>query len=217
MMAVRAAVRAHVSMHAGDIELSKAYVDAAIAHLSPASPVLGAVGGFSGTGKSTFARAIAPALGASPGAVVLRTDEVRKRLAGAGPVDRLSPEIYTAEFYARVYDAAFTTARALIRAGCSVVLDATFTEPGLRARAEALAADLGVPFHGVWLQAPLEVLEARVGTRVGDASDATLQVLHDQIARCEVSSVTWVRVDATQSTAQFAATWLAGSVASDHR
>ncbi len=217
MLSVRAAVRAHVSMHAGDIEISKAYVDAAIAHLAPAPPALSAVGGFSGTGKSTFARAIAPALGASPGAVVLRTDEVRKRLAGAGPVDRLPPEIYTAEFYARVYDTAFAAARALIKAGRTVVLDATFTEPALRARAEALAAELDVPFYGVWLEAPADVLEARVGARVGDPSDATLEVLHDQIAGCNASAVTWARVDAAQPTAQAAATWLAASVASDHR
>ena len=104
MLSVRAGVRAHVSAHSGDLALSRAYIEAAIGHLSPAPPVLAAVGGFSGTGKSTFARAIAAALGAAPGAVVLRTDEVRKRLAGAGPVDRLAAEIYRGEFYARVYD-----------------------------------------------------------------------------------------------------------------
>jgi hypothetical protein len=209
MLAVRAAVRAHVSMHAGDVALSKAYVDAAIAHLSPASPVLAAVGGFSGTGKSTFARAVAPGLGASPGAVVLRTDEARKRLAGAGPVDRLAPETYTAEFYARVYELVFETARALLKAGRAVVLDATFTEPALRARAEALAAECGVPFHGAWLQAPVAVLEARVGGRTGDASDATLEVLHGQIARHGGQTVDWPRVDAAAPLDQSASAWLA--------
>jgi aminoglycoside phosphotransferase family enzyme len=74
MLSVRAGVRAHVAAHSGDLGLSRAYVEAAIAHLSPPAPVLAAVGGFSGTGKSTFARAAAPALGRSPGAVVLRTD-----------------------------------------------------------------------------------------------------------------------------------------------
>ena len=86
-----------------------------------------------------------------------------------------------------------------------------------RARAEALAAELGVPFHGVWLQAPVEVLEARVGARVGDASDATLEVLYDQIARCDAAAVAWARVDAAQPMQQAAASWLAASVASDHR
>ncbi len=217
MLSVRAGVRAHVSAHSGDVAMSRAYVEAAIAHLSPAPPALAAVGGFSGAGKSTFARGIAPGLGAAPGAVVLRTDEARKRLAGAGPVDRLAPEVYTAEFYARVYETLFETARAVLTAGHAVVLDATFTEPALRARAEALAADCGVPFHGAWLEAPAAVLEARVSSRTGDASDATLRVLHDQIARHGGDAVGWRRVDATLPTAQAAGGWLAGLVASDRR
>jgi aminoglycoside phosphotransferase family enzyme/predicted kinase len=209
MLSVRAGVRAHVSAHGGDLAQSGAYVEAAIAHLSPAPPVLAAVGGFSGTGKSTFARAIAPGLGRAPGAVVLRTDEARKRLMGAGPVDRLARETYTAAFYARVYDEVLTTARAVLRAGHSVVLDATFTEPGLRRRAEALAAEAGVPFNGVWLEAPVAVLEARVGGRVGDASDATLEVLHDQIARHGGDAPGWERVDTSRDAAAAAEVWSA--------
>jgi aminoglycoside phosphotransferase family enzyme/predicted kinase len=214
MLAVRAAVRAHVSMHGGDVELSKAYVDAAIAHLSPAPPSLTAVGGFSGTGKSTFARSIAPSLGAAPGAVVLRTDEARKRLAGAGPVDRLAPEIYTAEFYKAVYDSVFETAKLLLRSGRAVVLDATFTDPALRARAEGLATEIGVPFHGCWLEAPIDILESRVTARVGDASDATVAVLHDQISRFAGHVSGWTRIDAVQPSQQAAASWVAASVAS---
>jgi hypothetical protein len=210
MLAVRAGVRAHVSMHAGDVALSKAYMDAAIAHLSPPAPVLAAVGGFSGTGKTTFARAIAPELGRSPGAVVVRTDEARKRLAGAGPVDRLPPEVYTAQFYARVYETVFETAGAALQAGHSVVLDATFTEPELRARAEALAAECGVAFHGAWLTAPLAALEARVAQRTGDASDATVEVLRDQAWRHGADAVAWRHVDATAPGAAAAKTWLEG-------
>jgi aminoglycoside phosphotransferase family enzyme/predicted kinase len=208
MLSVRAGVRAHVSAHSGDLVMSRAYVEAAIAHLAPPPPVLAAVGGFSGTGKSTFARTIAPGLGAAPGAVVLRTDEARKRLTGAGPVDRLAREVYTAEFYAQVYETVFETARAALKAGHAVVLDATFTEPALRARAEALAVECGVPFHGAWLEAPAQVLEARVSGRTGDASDATLEVLHDQIARHGGDTVAWPKVDATRATDAAARAWL---------
>ena len=208
MLAVRAGVRAHVAMHAGDVALSKAYVDAATAHLSPPAPMLAAVGGFSGTGKTSFARSAAPGLGRSPGAVVIRTDEARKRLAGAGPVDRLAPEVYTAEFYERVYDTLFETARAALQAGQAVVLDATFTEPALRAQAEALAAACGVPFHGAWLEAPLAALEARVAARTGDASDATVEVLRDQVRRHGDQDVGWTRVDATVATGAAADAWL---------
>ncbi|MBS0333787.1 MAG: AAA family ATPase [Proteobacteria bacterium] len=209
-LSVRAAVRAHVAAHSGDLAQSAAYVEAAIAHLSPPPPSLAATGGFSGTGKTTFARAVAPGLGASPGAVVLRTDEVRKRLAGVGPVDRLPREVYTPRFYEQVYDTLFADARAMLKAGRAVVLDATFTEPALRARAEALAAECGAPFRGAWLTAPLAVLEARVGARVGDASDADVAVLRDQAARFGEQPMAWPKVDATLPTDEAARAWLAG-------
>jgi len=209
MLSVRAGVRAHVAAHSGDLDQSRAYVEAAIGHLSPAPPVLAAVGGFSGSGKSSFARAVAPALGPAPGAIVLRTDEVRKRLTGAGPVDRLDRSVYTPEFYAQVYDTLFETARAALKAGRGVVLDATFTEPALRARAQRLAEELGVPFHAAWLTAPQAVLEARVAARVGDASDADVAVLRGQIERHGADAVAWPHVDTSASAAGAAAHWVA--------
>jgi hypothetical protein len=209
MLSVRAGVRAHVQAHSGDLAGARAYVEAAIAHLSPPPPQLAAVGGLSGTGKSTFARRIAPRLGASPGAVVLRTDEIRKRLTGAGPTERLRREVYTPAFYARVYDTLFAEAAAMLRAGRAVVLDATFTDPSLRDRAERLAVEARVPFSGVWLEAPAEVLEARVAGRTGDASDADVEVLHDQIRRLDRDAVRWARVDASDDVEAAARAWTA--------
>ncbi len=180
-LAVRAAVRAHVSAHA-DPAQGRAYLAAARAHLRLAKPVLRAVGGLSGSGKSTRARALAPTLGAPPGAVVLRTDEVRKRLWGAGPLDRLPPAAYAQGESARVYARLLEEARLALRAGRAVVLDGVFLKPAERAAAAGLARELGVPFQGVWLSAPAEVLRARIATRSGDASDADTQVLEAQLA-----------------------------------
>jgi aminoglycoside phosphotransferase family enzyme/predicted kinase len=208
MLSVRAAVRAHVSAHAGDLATSRAYVEAAIAHLAPTPSVLAVVGGLSGAGKSEFSRAIAPALGASPGAVILRTDEVRKRLMDIPPTRPAAPETYTPEFAARTYEAMIDNARGLLKAGRAVVLDATFIDPALRARVEALAGECGVPFRAAWLDAPLAVLEARVAGRRGDASDATLAVLHDQAARL-VAPVAWPKVDAQAPMPAAAGAWLA--------
>ncbi len=210
MLSVRAGVRAHVLAHSADAETARRYVDAAIAHLSPAPPRLVAVGGLSGSGKSTFARALAGRIAPSPGAVILRTDEIRKRLLGAPPTQRMDPAIYTPEAYARTYDALMGHAGAMLRAGRSVLLDATFIDPALRARAEAVARDCGVPFHGAWLEAPAEVLEARVAARTGDASDATVEVLRDQLRRVEGMDIGWRRVDATQPAAAAAEGWAAG-------
>jgi len=91
-----------------------------------------------------------------------------------------------------------------------VVLDATFTEPALRARAAALAAELGVPFRPAWLTAPQAVLEARVAARVGDASDADVAVLRGQIERHGADAVDWPHVDTSASAAAAAGGWLAG-------
>jgi aminoglycoside phosphotransferase family enzyme/predicted kinase len=210
MLSVRAGVRAHVQAHGGDLAGARAYVEAGVAHLSPAPPVLAAVGGLSGSGKSTVSRGIAPALGASPGAVVLRTDEIRKRLLNVAPTQPVDRALYTPEFYVRTYDALFDNARALLAAGRAVVLDATFLDPALRQRAERLAADCGVPFHGLWLDAPAKVLEARVAARTGDASDATVEVLHDQMAKLANTDLAWSRVDTRGDLAAAAEAWVAG-------
>jgi hypothetical protein len=211
MLSVRAAVRTHVATHAGDIRLARAYLEAAIAHLSPPPPVLAAVGGLSGSGKSSFSRAIAPALGASPGAVVLRTDEIRKRLVKVAPTERLPDSAYAGGLYGQSYDALIENARAMLKAGRAVVLDATFIDPMLRGRAEQLAADCGVPFHGVWLEAPLDTLKTRVEGRTGDASDATVQTLDEQLARLKVEA-SWTHVDTTRSIESAAQAWLAATL-----
>lgn len=206
MMAVRAGVRTHVQAHSGDLEAASAYLDAGLRHLSPPPPKLTAVGGLSGSGKSTFARLIAPGLGASPGAVVLRTDEIRKRLLGVAPTASLPSSVYSPAFYNDVYDTLFREARALLDAGRAVVVDATFIQPELRGRVEALAKDAGVPFHGVWLQASPEVLAQRIEGREGDASDATVATLQMQLDR-DVGPIDWIAVDASGPAQDAAEAW----------
>jgi aminoglycoside phosphotransferase family enzyme/predicted kinase len=208
MLSVRAGVRAHVWAHSNDDDAARAYVEAGIAHLSPPPPRLVAVGGLSGTGKTSFARLIAPGLGASPGAVVLRTDEVRKRLLGAPAAATLPPGAYGPEVTARTYDALISEAGAMLRAGRAVVLDATFLDSALRRRVEDLAREVGVAFDGVWLDAPPAVLEARVAGRVGDASDATVATLRDQLGR-DRGAVDWPVLDVSGPVQAVATGWSA--------
>jgi aminoglycoside phosphotransferase family enzyme/predicted kinase len=193
--AVRAAVRAHVSGHGGAMDVAGAYVEVARRHLAPPPPRLFAVGGFSGSGKSTLARALAPRLGPAPGAVVLRSDEIRKRLWGVGPRDRLPPEAYGQEPSRTVYGAMLKTARQCLLAGWAVVLDAAFLDPVERDAAQALGVDLSLPFQGLWLQAPPETLRRRLRDRRDDASDADERVLDGQLGR-GVGEPTWLGVDA---------------------
>lgn len=208
MLSVRAGVRAHVQAHSGDDSAAIAYLNAALDHLTPQPASLTAVGGLSGSGKTTFARLIAPGLGAAPGAVVLRTDEVRKRLMGVGSKAELSQGVYSPALYAQVYEAMLGEARALIAAGRAVVLDATFIQPDLRARVEALARQAGVVFHGVWLDADPAVLAARIDGRQGDASDATTATLRMQLD-LDVGRMDWTRIDATGPAAESAQAWAA--------
>ncbi|HEX5377871.1 MAG TPA: AAA family ATPase [Phenylobacterium sp.] len=208
MLSVRAGVRAHVQAHSGDDAAATSYLYAALEHLKPPAPSLSAVGGLSGSGKTTFARLIAPGLGAAPGAVVLRTDEVRKRLMGVSPDTELSQAVYSPAFYAQVYETLIAEARILLDAGRAVVLDATFIQPDLRARVEQLARDAGVPFHGVWLHAEPEVLAGRIEGREGDASDATVATLRMQL-ELDVGEVGWRQVDASGPAADSAEAWVA--------
>ena len=193
---VRAAVRAHVSAHSGEPGRACDYLAAAQDHLAPTAATLTAVGGLSGSGKSTLARRLAPRLGWAPGAVVLRSDEVRKRLAGVAPAERLPKSAYTPEASTRVYGVMLDEARAALGAGASVVLDAVFLRPQERGEAEALARRTGARFLGLWMEAPEDVLRARLRGRNGDASDADEAVLDVQL-QAGAGDSGWRSIDAT--------------------
>jgi aminoglycoside phosphotransferase family enzyme/predicted kinase len=193
-LSCRAMVRAHVLARLGQAEAMR-YLAFAEAVLVPPPPRLVAIGGLQGTGKTTLARALAPALGAAPGALILRSDEIRKRLAGRAPEDRLPPEAYTREATEAVYAALEEGAAIALRGGHAAIADAVFLDPGERARIEAVASAAGVAFTGLWLEAPLPLLEARLAGRSGDASDADVAVLHAAAAR-DPGPIGWTRLDA---------------------
>ena len=102
--------------------------------------MLVAVGGLSGTGKSVLARALAPELGPSPGAVVLRSDVERKALFGRQEHEKLPEEAYTPMVTARVYATIVDKARRAVAAGHAAIVDAVFAQPGERHVVEQSAA-----------------------------------------------------------------------------
>jgi len=206
-LSCRAAVRAKTSATAAclqadrgarsDLErAAREYLAMAARFLDPAPPSIVAIGGFSGSGKSTLALALAAEVGAPPGAVVLRSDELRKRICGLSPLDRLGPEGYSAEMSRRVYGALATEAAAVVRAGCGVIADAVYARPGDREAIEHVARAAGVPFVGLWLDAPPHVLVERMRRRRADASDADADVLRGQYAQ-GAGRVGWRRLDAS--------------------
>ncbi|TDR93755.1 AAA family ATPase [Enterovirga rhinocerotis] len=191
-MAVRASVRAHVSATSAAradekaealTAEARAYLDLGLRLLDAKPAILVAVGGFSGSGKSTVAAALAPHIGLAPGARIASSDRLRKRLFGVAPETRLPPEAYRAEASARTYDAIGQTARAILPQGWAVVADAVFDRQEDRDRMAWIAREAGLRFQGVWLDAPEEVLIRRVAARRGDPSDATPDVVLAQIAR----------------------------------
>jgi aminoglycoside phosphotransferase family enzyme/predicted kinase len=198
-ISLRAAIRAHVSVAQGNADEGARYLALARAALAPVVPHLAAVGGLSGTGKSTLAAALAPALAPMPGARIIRTDVVRKRLAGVAPETKLPAGSYTREASTRVYAEMLRLAEAALGAGCSVILDAAFLRAEERGEAANLAARVGVPFTGFWLQAPENVLAARLEARHGDASDADISVMRRQ-SGFVTGAMAWQVLDAALDT-----------------
>src|SRR3546814_1508301 len=101
-LSIRATIRAHAlaaqAVASPDLDLAaKALHYLALADdlLAPVSPRLVAIGGLSGTGKSTIAKLVAPCLGRAPGARILRSDVLRKRLAGVPPETPLPRASYS--------------------------------------------------------------------------------------------------------------------------
>jgi predicted kinase len=166
--------------------------------LRPVSPRLVAIGGLSGTGKSSIAAALAGDLGLAPGARVLRSDVLRKRLFGLAPESRLPAAAYEPAVNTRVYDALERAAALAIAAGYSVIIDAVAARPEERAAFADLAAKAGIGFTGLWLEAAPDLLRERLRARKSDASDATEAVLERQLAY-DLGPITWTRIDAGQS------------------
>lgn len=193
----RASIRAFVDAQAAavsgaDTARARDYQKVALSFLQPAPPRLMAIGGLSGSGKTTRALQLAPEIGRVPGAVVVRSDVERKRLAGIALEDRMPPGSYSPEASAKVYGTMIERAERVLRAGQSAILDAVFAKPGERAAAEALAERVGVPFEGLWLDVPKDVAQARVAARQGDASDATPAVVERQFGY-DLGEIRWRR------------------------
>ena len=197
-LSCRAAMRAHVTlaMKKDDAAGAARLLDCALSYLETQPARLLAVGGVSGTGKSTLAAELAPHIGRTPGAVVIRTDVVRKALWGVDELDRLPAEAYTEDFTARVYDAMLERAGAALAGGHSAIVDAVMGHAQQRAEIEQLARTHHASFEGLWLDAPAEVLEARIVQRRNDASDATADVLRSQLAHIEKPQG-WTTIDAS--------------------
>jgi uncharacterized protein len=202
-MAIRAAVRAHVlatqfaeqPTDAATKEQALGYFDLAFDLLRVRTPRLVAIGGWSGSGKSTVASRLAPKLEPAPGARILSSDRMRKQHFGVAPQARLPDTAYRSEVSALVYAAIRTEAARILASGHSVVVDSVLDRAIDRAEIESVAMQAGVPFDGLWLSAPRSSLVARVAARRDDPSDATVEVVDQQVHRYR-GVMTWREITA---------------------
>jgi uncharacterized protein len=209
-LSMRAAIRAKVTAarlqraSAADRDAvaraARGYFDLAARAIDPPAPVLVAVGGLSGTGKSLLARMLAPTLEPMPGAVIVRSDVERKALFGQSETDKLPSSAYTDEVTARVYAMLGEKARRIVAAGHAVIVDAVFARPEERAAIAGATEAAGVPLQGLFLTADTATRLRRVGGRTGDASDADVAVAQAQ-ERYALGDLAWATVDASDTPA----------------
>ena len=190
-VASRAHIRAKVGCLRGDPAATdevNALLEMTLQHLRRGRIVLTLVGGDPGAGKSTLAAGIADRTGWT----VLRSDEVRKDLAGvghttgmAGPVGQ---GIYDERATAETYTELLARARLLLERGESVLLDATWRDARQREAAGVIASSTSSELVEIRCDASLSVREARVGRRAqlrSDASDATVEIARELAGRAD--------------------------------
>ncbi|HWO93431.1 MAG TPA: AAA family ATPase, partial [Dehalococcoidia bacterium] len=166
-------------------------------------PLVMAMCGEVGTGKSHIAAALAGRVGAA----LLRSDVVRKEVAGLAPTARLrsgfDEGLYSPQHQARTFNALFARAHRYLGDGHNVVLDATFARRDQRRRARNLAHRSGADYVVIECVAPPEVIIQRLHQRAAesvDASDATVEVyerLHGRYQPVRDDEGPAIRVDTT--------------------
>jgi aminoglycoside phosphotransferase family enzyme/predicted kinase len=204
-ISLRAAIRANVTLarldrsrhDKAEVTLSaRTYFELARLTIHPAAPILVAVGGLSGTGKSVLARDLAPSVLPQPGAVVLRTDVLRKQYFRVNETERLPESAYRPEITEQIYEILVHRASRILAQGHSVIVDAMFAHEAERAAIRDAARKLNISFVGLFLEADLATRQSRVGRRERDASDATPEIAGLQ-EKYNIGAVDWAVIDAS--------------------
>jgi uncharacterized protein len=169
------------------LQRSKDYYDLAWRYTRRSLGRLVIMSGLSGSGKSTVACQLAQ----QTNAIHIRSDAVRKRLAGIplrtkGDRDGgIDSGIYTPEMSELTYERMLELGIFLAQQGWSVILDAKYDRQRPRQTAIEAAQAAQIPIRIVQCAAPIEVLRDRLQHRTGDISDATANLLDSQILTSE--------------------------------
>ncbi|MDO9094249.1 MAG: AAA family ATPase [Rubrivivax sp.] len=196
-MAYRAAVRAKVALlraaQAGadlrrETHAARHYLALALACMQPRRPALLITHGPSGSGKTTLTQSLLELAGA----IRIRADVQRKRLAGLDALSRSASAVGSGLYSPAMTDATYAhlldMAAPVVDAGCIAILDATFLRHAHREAARRWAAQRGLPFAVLDFPAAPVLLRQRLRERAargGDASEADVQVLDMQLRTAE--------------------------------
>ena len=159
------------------------YLQMAHDFITRPKPVLMITWGLSASGKTTVSDGLLEAMGA----IRLRSDVERKRLAGLDFMTRAGAQvgsgIYSPEMSERTYEYLLQQAEAILAAGFPVIVDAAFLEAKRRTPFAGLAQRLQLPFVILQCVASASCLRQRICQRQHDASDADLAILEHQLAQ----------------------------------
>ncbi len=186
--AIRSAERGADRGRDKDIVNLKHHLAVAARWIDATPPTLIAMHGYSGSGKTWLSSQL---MSEFP-AIRLRADIERKRLFNLDETvsSHSAPGtgIYAGHKTAAVYDKLLASARDLLDAGYSVIIDASFLQRAQRLRVIDLANRLRVPFALVVATAATDELERRLRARTlegSDASEADIEVLKHQLATAD--------------------------------
>ncbi|UTW10912.1 bifunctional aminoglycoside phosphotransferase/ATP-binding protein [Marinobacterium rhizophilum] len=179
--AYRAMVRAKVAMlgEHPDLDTFRRYLRLAQHYARTPTPALLLMHGLSGSGKSYISGQLVERIDA----IRIRSDIERKRLYRDLSLKGGKLDLYGQEMNVRTYHQLFDTTREMLRAGYTVVVDATFIRQRPRISYAELAASLDVPFRIISCHCEQKLIEARLKRRKAkgvDASDADVSVMHQQ-------------------------------------
>jgi uncharacterized protein len=209
-MSMRAAIRANVLVaRLGQLGVDKEstlrtaheYFALARRLIAPLVPKLVAIGGLSGSGKSALAGALACFVEPLPGAVLLRSDIIRKQHFQVAETDRLPATAYQPETSAKIQEILAERAVRILSQGHSVIVDAVFAREAERIAIADVARRMNLRFIGLFLATDLATRMNRVGHRKGDASDATPEIVQLQ-EKYIIGPVDWVVIDASGTAEQ---------------
>ncbi len=204
-LSLRAAIRAKVTLARAErlganakakaLQSAQDYFRLACTLIAPPPARLVAIGGLSGTGKSMLARGLAPHLGAVPGAVIVRSDVMRKHLFGKAEMQTLPHDAYTPDITAKIYGIVAASAARIAQTGHAAIADAVFAKADERSFIASTAQAADVAFTGLMLMADVETRIARVSRRTNDASDADAAIALRQ-EQYELGPIDWIIIDA---------------------